>query len=98
MEEKKIKLVRSTYIVYVNYNLCFNYKDVNYLYSFGYNIMSFTIQFDFKTPITDQVLSYLRNLKNVKRLRAEVIRDYSDILFINRLNYLQTCTKHALCC
>ena len=55
MEEKKMKLVRP-YIKHIN-NLCINYKDVNYLYSFGYNITSLTIQFDFKTPITYQVVS-----------------------------------------
>ena len=82
-----MKLVRP-YIKHVN-NLCINYKDVKYIYSFGYNITSLTIQFDFKTPITDQVLSYLSNLKNLKRFRVEVIRDDSDILFTNRLCYLQ---------
>ena len=65
IEEKKMKLVRP-YIKHVN-NLCINYKDVKYIYSFGYNITGLTIQFDFKTPITDQVLSYLSNLKNLKR-------------------------------
>ena len=94
MEEKKMELVRP-YIKHIN-NLCINYKDVKYIYSFGYNIMSLTIQFDFETPITDQVLSYLSNLKNLKRFRVEVIRYDSDVLFFNRLHYLQTYIKHAL--
>ena len=94
IKEKKMKLVRP-YIKHVN-NFCINYKDVKYIYSFGYNITSLTIQFDFKTPITDQVLSYLSNLKNLKRFRVEVIRDDSDILFTNRLHYLPVYITHAL--
>ena len=57
--------------------------------------MSLTIQFDFKIPITDQLLCYLSNLKNLKRFSVEVMQDDLEILFANRLNYLPTYIKHA---
>ena len=57
--------------------------------------MSLTIQLDFKILITDQLLCYLSNLKNLKRFRVEVMQDDLYILFTNSLNYLPTYITHA---
>ena len=94
IEEKKVKLLRS-YVNHVN-DLCINYKDGKHICAFANNMMNLTIQFDFKTPVTDEVLPYLRKLKNLKKFRVEVIRDDSDNLYFSRLDYLQTYIKHTL--
>lgn len=94
LEKAKVKII-APFLQYVQ-DLSINFRDLKCICTHGHYIKRLSVQIDLREGLDKKSLGCLKNLKDLRAFKLEVIRVVLDSNYWERLHYLQALLIHAL--